>query len=267
MRLLLVLAALLAGCAGPPPPPGDAIAQAREAAQQGNASAAIRALKAASAEGDLTASTALADAYARGYLAVTPPHVRVTTHLPIRTWPWEASRWRRARDAAVARGVAAGDPVALYLRADALDRKTFEDGRWAEPTEDARAESAGLLLRLAHEGHTPAMLRLGLAALPADREEAGRWLRRAEAAGDPQACWLLFLLVDQVPADPSPEALPRQIDHAEACHALGSVPPGYDHSARVVGDLRAAAATGDPEAHALLTALAADGVFERHPRL
>lgn len=134
MRLrcfLFSLVLLLSACADPYAslPPDTAVAAAQESIQDGDPRRALRLLKSAASRGDLTALATLAQAHDRGYLQVQSHREAQTINRPIRRWPREGPRWRRANGAEVERRVAAGDPEGLHAQAARLMERTFRDGQ------------------------------------------------------------------------------------------------------------------------------------------
>lgn len=259
--VLLPVVLLIAGCTESAPLPGSesAVQNASLAIEAGDATEALRLLRYAAEHGDLWAIRTLADAHERGYLRAES--VGQARHVSFRVWPGSASRWQRRYAEALARGVEAGEPDALMLRAEALTSKRFEEGAWIEPSEADRAEAEALMERAAAQGHVPALMHLAFASLNRDdRAEAAAWLDRAEAAGGEQACLLRVHLVDRLGNPATADELVYLVDRLDACGAS-------ENAAEVVGALRRQADEGNVASAELLDEARALGLFERHPHL
>jgi TPR repeat protein len=273
MRCLILLAIplLLAACTAPAvdTDPAQLRAEARDAFEGGDTRAGLRLLRQAARAGDIYALRTLAEAHTVGSVSYAAP--REARHFAVPTYPWSATRWRRAYARELQRRVDAGDPEALMLRADELLNAHVRIGQRSPVSARDSSEAVAILTGLADAGNTEAMLRLGFAAIARDRERAGDWFRQASRAGNAQACWFTLYFIDGVAAHTEdPARLAHALDRAEDCRALASArQPGVDgdFAADVLRGLAEQARAGNHASAALLDSLHARGTFDRHPRL
>jgi TPR repeat protein len=270
---LIIATTILAGCGDRHAhiEPVDAILEAQDAFEDGEIGTGLRLLKSAGRRGDIHALAYLADAYESGYVRVSTPdrsdiRGEGETNVAFWTWPWEAGRWRRAHEAELERGVAAGEPLALLARVRMLEQRRFVDRRWREPSEEDLVEARSILVGLAEQGSVDAMVHLGVSTPGMDREEGLRWLSRAEAAGHPQACWFRLWFYEGDPRFATAAELVVSIDRAEVCHAMDR-DQTYDFAAETVSTLGREGARANEAAVTSLDSLRILGVFDRHPRL
>lgn len=269
-RYLIAVAVLLAaGVAviqwgytpGTPPLFAEMPEEAREALEREGPRAMHRTLRALAEQGDFGATQTLAMVYRRGYLQTSADGTR--RHHPVFVWPGQADQWQQRYETMRDHLAAEGDPAALFAVAGALERATYRDGEWVQPTEAARDSALAIRERLSAENNPQAWMALGLRLRHSDPARSDSLLALAEAADVNGACFWRTL--------PEPGAwytaagINAYADEAADC--ADPTDPESDVLGRIVRDLRAEHERGNPASVVVLDSLRALGLFERHPRL
>ncbi|MEL6614730.1 MAG: hypothetical protein AAFQ43_03280 [Bacteroidota bacterium] len=253
---LLALSGLLAACT-PSMAPEAAIEAAEAAEASGDARKALRYYRAAAEAGDLGALRTVATAYDRGYLRTSGGFP--VTNLPVFVWPGQDGRWRDRYETERDRRALSGDPSAWMQVADDLTVWNRDE------TQADRDSARAIRQRLVDEGEPFALVRAGLETVHNDRDAGLALLRRADAAGHPQACHLLILFERGDSALVTAKQWAEEIDRLAQCPVLDPEKPSRGET--VIRNLRDAVDRGDAEAQVHLDSLRTLGVFERHPRL
>ncbi len=251
--LLAVTAFVLASCR-PDLPARTAALEADTAAARGETWHALRLYRVAASQGDLDALQTLANAYQQGYVrANTGSPAR---HFPFLTLPGQGQRWRARYEQARDDRARSGDPAALLRMADDLTH-------WNPDATDADRDSArAIRQRLVDADYPPALLARAL-SIRDDESSRDQMLRRAEAAGSAQACYLRVLFRHSRMVTAAETA--AYIDDNEACPPIPGEHPTPGEW--IVRNLLDGQNRGEAWATAHLDSLRALGVFERHPQL
>lgn len=269
--LSLGLLAALTACADPGLNADDALEAAHAAAEAGDARHAMAMIDHAAETGDLDALEYRDRVYGRGYVQVPVGYVEGTTqqNVALPVFFWHQFEARRDLEAALERGVQAGDPGALLVLADRLISPAlgYRD-RPADP------DSARAIYR-ALEGADVDPLRLAVLAHNLE-DEAGydRHLARAVASGDHTACLMSGFSRDDPAMERGismAESVAASVTFYEECRSraleAGFAIEGDGLAAEVLASLRDEAESGNTEAVALRDDVIATGVLEQHPRL
>ncbi len=268
MRFLLLLLPLaLAACSDPSPVLAERefLAAYDEARASGDAERAVDIVRVRAKAGDVGAMQHLAGVYQSGMVRTPDRPWKLGEPMRVRAWPGQARLWRARYERERDQKAREGDPDALFALAQDLIFPDPSAEAHAAVTQADRDSSHAIRQRLIAAGHATALFSEAMNHTRGDVPRRDSLLGAATAAGSFDACtWRAHFSTQ---GGHSAQRIAVRVDEAEACRPLLDGRDGHTLAESELHSLRQAAASGTPQAAAIVDSLRTLGVFERHPHL